>query len=59
MKVKDAGQIRSSEIITTYGPGAIYNGKNGLSVMVLGLDFWPEFNFMFPYRYFGKLHFRY
>jgi len=42
MKVKDAGQIRSSEIITTYGPGAIYNGKNGLSVMILGLDFWPE-----------------
>ena len=42
MKVKDAGQIRSSEIITTYGPGAIFNGKNGLSVMLLGLDFWPE-----------------
>ena len=42
MKDKGAGQIRSSEIITTYGPGAIYNGKNGLSVMILGLDFWPE-----------------
>ena len=42
MKVKDTGKIRSSELITTYGPGAIFNGKNGLSVMILGLDFWPE-----------------
>jgi len=42
MKIKDAGQIRSSEIITTYGPGAIFNGKQGLSVMILGLDAWPE-----------------
>ena len=23
------------------------------------LDFWPEFNFMFPYKYFGKFHFPY
>jgi len=23
------------------------------------LDFWPEFNFRFPYRYFGKFHFPY
>ena len=42
MKIKNAGQIRSSEIITTYGPGAIFNGKQGLSVMILGLDAWPE-----------------
>ena len=42
MTIKDAGQIRSSEIITTYGPGAIFNGKRGLSVMILGLDAWPE-----------------
>ena len=33
---------RSSEIITTYGPGSIFNGKQGLSVMILGLDAWPE-----------------
>ena len=42
MTVTGAGQIRSSEIITTYGPGAIFNGKRGLSVMILGLDAWPE-----------------
>ncbi|MCE9651843.1 MAG: DUF1998 domain-containing protein [Nitrosarchaeum sp.] len=42
MKTKNAGQIRSSEIITTYGPGAIFNGKEGVSVMILGLDAWPE-----------------
>ena len=42
MKIKNAGQIRSSEIITTYGPGSIFNGKQGLSVMILGLDAWPE-----------------
>tara|TARA_E500000331_G_C17211432_1_gene693872 strand:+ start:55 stop:1068 length:1014 start_codon:yes stop_codon:yes gene_type:complete len=23
------------------------------------MDYWPEFNFRFPYRYFGKLHFPY
>lgn len=23
------------------------------------LDFWPEFNFKFPYKYFGKIHFPY
>jgi len=42
MKARNAGQIRSSEIITTYGPGAIFNGKEGVSVMILGLDAWPE-----------------
>ena len=39
---KVAGQIRSSEIITTYGPGFIFNGKEGVSTMIMGLNFWPE-----------------
>ena len=42
MKHKKAGQLRSSEIITTYGPGAIFNGKEGVSVMIMGLDSWSE-----------------
>ncbi len=42
MKHKKAGQVRSSEIITTFGPGSIFNGKEGVSVMILGLDAWPE-----------------
>lgn len=42
MKNKNAGQVRSSEIITTYGPGSIFNGKEGISVMILGLDVWSE-----------------
>ncbi|MCH7561047.1 MAG: DUF1998 domain-containing protein [Thaumarchaeota archaeon] len=42
MKHKKVGQLRSSEIITTYGPGAIFNGKEGISVMIMGLDSWSE-----------------
>lgn len=42
MKTKNAGQVRSSEIITTYGPGSIFNGKEGVSVMMMGLDAWSE-----------------
>lgn len=42
MKHKNAGEVRSSEIITTYGPGSIFNGKEGVSVMIMGLDAWSE-----------------
>ena len=42
MKHKKAGEVRSSEIITTYGPGSIFNGKEGVSVMIMGLDAWSE-----------------
>lgn len=42
MKPENAGQVRSSEIITTHGPGALFNGKEGVSVMILGLDMWSE-----------------
>lgn len=42
MNSRPAGQVRSSEIITTFGPGSVFNGKEGVSVMILGLDAWPE-----------------
>ena len=42
MKHKKAGEVRSSEIITTFGPGSVFNGKEGVSVMIMGLDAWSE-----------------
>ena len=42
MKHRKAGEVRSSEIITTYGPGSIFNGREGVSVMIMGLDVWSE-----------------
>jgi hypothetical protein len=43
-KVKNnfAGELRPSELIYTNPPGSVFNGKDGLSVMMLGLDFWPH-----------------
>lgn len=42
MTSRPAGEVRSSEIITTFGPGSIFYGKDGVSAMILGLDVWPE-----------------
>jgi len=34
--------LRASKAIMTFGPGSIYDLPNGGSVMMLGIDFWPN-----------------
>lgn len=41
MSRKAHGQIRRSQVITTYGPGALIDGPS-YSAIVGGLDFWPK-----------------
>src|SRR5207245_5083153 len=36
------GQVRPSQIVTTFGPGSIVDLRTD-SVMMLGLDAWPSF----------------
>ena len=43
MIMVEAGKIRLSQLITTFGPGSLLNLKND-TVMILGLEFWPENN---------------
>ena len=40
-KMVDAGTIRLSQLIDTFGPGSLVNLQND-TVMILGLEFWPK-----------------
>lgn len=51
----DASSIMLSSFGEIKSTRGIQSGPN----FYKRLDFWPEFNFMFPYRYFGKIHFPY
>jgi hypothetical protein len=49
----------SSIMLSSFGEIKATRGIQSGPNFYKRLDFWPEFNFMFPYRYFGKLHFPY
>jgi len=51
----DANAIMLSSFNEIYATRGIQSGPN----FYKRLDYWPEFNFMFPYRYFGKMQFPY
>ena len=49
----------SSIILTNFGNIKAVRGVQSGPNFYKRLDYWPEFNFMFPYKYFGKFHFPY
>ena len=40
-KIKPHGQVRQSQVVTTFGPGSMFDLPNH-SVLVGGLDYWTE-----------------
>lgn len=51
----DASSIMLASFNEIYATRGIQSGPN----FYKRVDFWPEFNFKFPYRYFGKIQFPY
>lgn len=49
----------SSVMLSSFGEIKAIRGIQSGPNFYKRIDFWPEFNFRFPYRYFGKIHFPY